>query len=52
MRATRREPAPKEPHGIGVVLRRGTLLSLLVAVVLTLTLEVSTSVARRPAVDQ
>ncbi len=36
------ESAPKEPYGVGVVLRRGTLLSLLVAVVLTLTLEVST----------
>jgi hypothetical protein len=35
------ESAPKEPHGVGTVLRRGTLLSLLVAVVLTLTLEVS-----------
>ena len=32
---------PEGPHRIGVVLRRGTLVSLLVAVILTLTLEVS-----------
>jgi phosphoglycerol transferase MdoB-like AlkP superfamily enzyme len=34
--------AASEPHRLAVVLRRGTVLSLLVAVVLTLTLEVST----------
>lgn len=33
---------PKAPYGVAVVLRRGALLSLLVAVVLTLALEVST----------
>ncbi len=32
----------KAPYGLGVVLRRGTLVSLLVSVVLTLVLEVST----------
>lgn len=36
------EASVPEPHRLAVVLRRGTLLSLLVAVVLTLVLEVST----------
>ncbi|WP_183100375.1 LTA synthase family protein [Nocardioides pelophilus] len=36
------EPSVPEPHGVAVVLRRGTLVSLLIAVVLTLVLEVST----------
>ena len=44
-RATAEQPSESpglEPHGLGVVLRRGTGLSLLAAVVLTLVLEVST----------
>ena len=36
------DSSPAEPHGLGFVLRRGTLLSVLVAVVLTLVLEIST----------
>ena len=38
--------AASEPDRLAVVLRRGTALSLLVAVVLTLTLEVSTGLWR------
>jgi phosphoglycerol transferase MdoB-like AlkP superfamily enzyme len=36
------ETSAREPHRLAVVLRRGTLVSLLIAVVLTLVLEVST----------